>query len=218
MHILKYYLSLLLRRHGKIAFLAQLSPQAKILDVGCGNNSSFVAKKALPHCHYTGLDVGDYNQSKPNLADNYLITTPEQFDQAIARLSSSFDAVISSHNLEHCHKREETLQAMLAALKIGGQIYLAFPCEASVNFPKRIGTLNYFDDHTHQGSPPQFLDVIKMLKENKFVIIYAAQQEKPVLLYLLGLMLEPLSAYLKKVLPGTWQYYGFEAVIWAKKM
>ena len=59
----------ILRPNGKDAFLMSLPRAAEILDVGCGNNSPFRTKKILPKCIYTGIDIGDYNQSKPNLAD-----------------------------------------------------------------------------------------------------------------------------------------------------
>ena len=66
---------------------------------------------------------------------------------------------------------------MLDSLKIGGLIYLSFPCEKSVNFPKREGTLNYFDDKTHQGMPPKFQALTDELKNNNFEIIFSIRLE-----------------------------------------
>ena len=90
----------LLRPRGKHAFLRQLPAHARILDVGCGNNSPFVVKTILPLCHYTGVDIGDHNQTKPNVADEYLLTSPEDFARRISLFVACFDAVISAHNLE----------------------------------------------------------------------------------------------------------------------
>jgi SAM-dependent methyltransferase len=162
-----------LRKNGKTDFLSKLNSDSSILDVGCGNNSPFRAKQILPNCVYTGLDVADYNQTKPLLADNYIITSPQNFSNEIARFSNVFDAVISTHNLEHCDDREMTLTAMLEALKIGGKLYLSFPCEDSINFPHRGETLNYYDDPTHKLSPLNFNETLAFIQLKGFDIVYA---------------------------------------------
>lgn len=215
--LIHYHLERILRPKGKIAFLRRLKSNAKLLDVGCGNNSPFKTKKILPQCEYVGLDIEDYNQAKPNMADQYLLTKPERFAATIQQLENQFDVVISAHNLEHCDQREETLNAMLAALKKNGWLYLAFPCEASIHFPKRYGTLNYYDDYTHQLTPPDFESIITLLKKNGFEILYATKNYRPLLLRVVGFLIEPLSRYKKKAMRGTWEYYGFESIIWAKK-
>ena len=78
-----------------------------ILDVGCGNNSPFHTKTVLPNCNYYGIDICDHNQTKPLLADLYIITTPDNFSFEISKYSNHFDAVISNHNLEHCDDRKK---------------------------------------------------------------------------------------------------------------
>ena len=201
----------------KIEFLRGLSPTASILDVGCGNNSPFFVKKLLPNCTYTGLDVGDYNQTKPILADNYLITSPASFADEIGKFSNSFDAVISAHNLEHCDDRKKTLEAMLKALKVGGRIFLSFPCEQSVDFPKRGGTLNYYDDKTHKFSPPDFEGILGTFEELGFRLDHAVKNYSPKIYWIIGLIQEPISKFRNKVMRGTWPYYGFESIIIATK-
>lgn len=210
-------LSCALRRRGKVSFLRTLKPSSKILDVGCGNDSPYRFKRILPNCDYTGIDVGDYHQTKPNLADRYIITKPEDFAGEIAKISNEFDAVVSSHNLEHCNDRVETLSAMLRSVKPGGVIYLSFPCENSVNFPHRQGTLSYFDDATHRDTPPNFNDVMSELINSGFEVKFSAKRYRPAVLWLLGLFVEPISSKKRRVLKGTWEFYGFESVIWAKK-
>jgi SAM-dependent methyltransferase len=207
-----------IRPNGKIDFLSSLSNDASILDVGCGNNSPYRVKKVVPDCTYTGIDVADYNQTAPHNADRYIITSPEKFSLEIAKFSKEFDALISSHNIEHCDNRDETLAAMLKALKVGGKIFLSFPCEQSVRFPKRGGTLNYYDDKTHKLSPPDFDALLLTLKDFDFEVIYANTRYKPKLLWLIGCILEPLSKFKNKNLLGTWEYYGFESIIIAKKI
>jgi SAM-dependent methyltransferase len=206
-----------IRPNGKIDFLSSLPSAALILDVGCGNNSPYRVKKILPQSIYTGIDVGDYNQTENNNADRYIITSPENFSSEISKFSDEFDAVISSHNLEHCDHRDETLEAMLRALKVGGKLFLSFPCEQSTLFPKRGGTLNYFDDPTHKFNPPKFDALISTLKKYEFEVVYSNNNYQPTLLWLVGLFLEPFSRIKNKNLIGTWEYYGFESIIIAKK-
>ena len=206
-----------LRPRGKASFLFQLNHDASILDVGCGNNSPFYIKSVLPHSRYTGLDIGDYNQTLPNVADRYIVTTPERFATEIAQFPNSFDAVICAHNLEHCDDREQTLIAMLESLKPDGKIYLAFPCQKSVGFPKRRGSLNYYDDASHQAQPPDYEKLLEELKARGFSIVFATPHYQPLLLWCWGLLVEPCSAFRKQAFIGTWELYGFESVIWAQK-
>ena len=181
----------------KLAFMAQfqLDTSPEILDVGCGNNSSFAAKNILPSCIYTGIDIGDYNQTKPNMADKYILTSSECFADEISKFKNYFDAVISSHNIEHCDDREKTIKAMLDSIKPGGQLFISFPCENSVNFPNRNGTLNYYDDSTHTLLPPNFMALIETLEKAGFKIEFASKQYRPFMKWLRGFINEKKSRH-----------------------
>lgn len=200
----------------KERFLIRLGSNATILDVGCGNDSPRFTKNLLPDCYYVGIDVADYQQKSKTLADRYIICTPEEFHTEIES-AGKFDAVISSHNFEHVDDRNATLQAMLSAVRIGGMLYMAFPTAKSIGFPSRLGTLNYFDDPTHKGLPPDFKQIKRMLKSHGFRIVYARSSYKPLMLWTLGLAQERKSIFLGKILLGTWAFWGFESIIWAKK-
>jgi SAM-dependent methyltransferase len=216
--LIKRWLDIFLRPNGRFSFLLKLPSNSCILDVGCGNNSPYKTKQILPKCTYYGIDVGHYNQSKPILADEYIITTGEKFTCEIAKFKNKFNAVISNHNLEHCSDRAGVLLAMLQCLKADGQIFLAFPSEESIGFPNRAGTLNYYDDLTHTESPPSFESIVQLLSDNNFEIIFSSKAYRPRLLVILGWFLEPLSCFAGKKLPGTWEYWGFESIIKAKKL
>lgn len=207
-----------LRQNGRTDFLSKQRKDAKILDVGCGSNSPFIVKSILPDSHYTGIDVSDFNHTKPVVADEYILTTSNEFTARVNHYKNHFDTVISSHNLEHCEDREGTLKAMLESLKIGGEIYLSFPSEQSIDFPNRSGCLNYFDDSTHKFLPPNFTRVISTIEDGGFVIIYSAKNYSPFVLRCIGWLLEPLSSLKEKVMIGTWEFYGFETKILAKKV
>jgi SAM-dependent methyltransferase len=202
---------------GREKFLKQLPNSARVLDVGCGNNSPILTKEILPDCYYVGLDIGDYNQSNTSLADEYIITTPSLFSQKISEFKSDFDAVISSHNLEHCDDRDGVLTNMLQSVKPGGMLYLAFPSSDSLTFPSRQGTLNYFDDLTHQGFPPDFGKTISTIASSDFEIVYAASRYQPAIRWLIGLYHEAKSVALNHVDTETQAFWGLECVIWARK-
>ena len=204
---------------GEKSFCHELKgKRARILDVGCGNGSPQRVKIVAPDCYYVGVDVADYNNTGITLAfaDEYMLFNPEHFAEGIAGLSEKFDAVLSSHNIEHCNHPIETLNAMCGRLKKGGRLYLAFPSEASATFPSRKGTLNFYDDPTHRWLP-EFDDMIQRLQANGMEIVFASKQYKPPIFRILGGVMEPFSRRKKQVLKGTWAYWGFETIIWAKK-
>jgi 2-polyprenyl-3-methyl-5-hydroxy-6-metoxy-1,4-benzoquinol methylase len=210
-------LKALLRPLGKLAFILNLDPNSKILDVGCGNNSPAFVKKFLPGCTYYGLDIGNYNQSAQNIANHYLLVSPNEFSSTIAKYENYFDAIISSHNIEHCNDPSGTLKAMAKALAKEGKIYLSTPCEASINFPSREGTLNFYDDSTHIDKPMHYQELITLLKDGGISITKSTERNRPPFFFLLGALLEPCSYFSRRVLKGTWDYYGFESIIWGTK-
>lgn len=217
----KIQLERLLLPGGKATFLRRLPPQAKVLDVGCANNSPAYFKTVRPDLHYIGLDICEHAQtSEPSLrADQMIVATPSEFVSAIENLRGQLDAIVSSHNIEHCEDPDRILEFMLDALKPDGCLYLAFPSEASVRFPRRKGTLNFFDDPTHT-SAPVWSEIISRITARGLKIQFAAKRYRPKAVAFLGLVLEPASALLRRVMPArsTWALYGFESIVWAKKV
>jgi SAM-dependent methyltransferase len=206
------------RRYCKRAFIAELPDGADVFDVGCGNDSPYEFKKLRPDIRYVGLDITDYNQEHDptEYADVYLSVPPEGFTAAIRGRPNQFDAVVSSHNLEHCEDQDGVLTAMARALRPGGRIYLAFPAAASLSMPSRAGTLNFWDDDTHVR-PPDFRRVLDLLAAEGIKIDYAAQRYRPLFRLVRGILNEPISRARKRVALGTWALYGFETVIWGTK-
>jgi SAM-dependent methyltransferase len=205
-----------LNRYARTTFLDSCIPKARLLDVGCGNGSPKFIKSIRPDIHYVGLDVGDYNQSEDprKYAKEYIIVPPEQFAAKILEMRQSFDVVISAHNIEHCNDPTAVLTAMARALAAGGRIFLSFPCEASIHFPRRHGTLNFFDDWTHQILP-KFDQVLSILQDEGCVIDVAKRRYRPLYHCVRGVVAEPFSMARKKVMYGTWALYGFESIVWA---
>ncbi len=104
----------------------------------------------------------------------------------------------------------------MGVVKPGGALYIAFPCQASVDFPRR-GGLCYFDDETHKPPPPDPDAILHALRTGGFEITYFARRYRPVLLWTLGLLVEPLSRALRRALIGSHEFYGVETLIWARK-
>jgi len=215
----KLFIHKLLRPKGKVSFIEKLPKNAKILDVGCGNASPYHTKRQRPDLVYYGIDISNYNQQEPErYADRYIITPPENFAVAIEEMEGTFDAVISAHNLEHCDDPARVCSAMMKSLKFGGSLYLAFPCEKSISFPKREGTLNFYDDPSHNYLP-KYDHIIYSILANGGCIDFSADRYRPVFGFLAGLILEPFGAILKRNMPyaSTWALYGFETIIWATR-
>ena len=106
---------------------------------------------------------------------------------------------------------------MIASLKGGGRIYMAFPSEESQYFPRgRRGCLNYYDDSSH-NKVPNWAKINSILKEQKIEILFRTKNNRPFLMRKIGELNEEKSAQMKTVLEGTWEYYGFESIIWGKK-
>lgn len=218
--VLRRRIGPVLRPKGKEAFLKGLSAGARVLDVGCGNNSPLHCKQCAPDIHYTGLDIGDYNQQLGSIqaADEYILTTSAEFADKIESMAEAFDAVISAHNLEHCEDPYRTLRAMCRALKQNGKLFLSFPCEASVDFPSRRRTLNFYDDPTHTR-PVILSEVQQILSESGLTVTTLKSRYRPPILFTAGLLLEPISAITRTAMPltATWALWGFEAIVWAEQ-
>lgn len=209
-----------LQRHHKMHFLYRIKDtnDTKVLDVGCGNHSASVIKSVCPNIFYTGIDVGDYNQSSESkdLMDDYRIVSGEKFADEIASFDGTQDIVISNHNIEHTNDPDACLKAMAKALKKGGRIFMAFPSEMSVLFPHRGGTLNFYDDETHVNLM-DFEHVCNVLKESGIKITFSSSSMRGWYLKRVGKSIEDISIAIDRVLPGTWDYWGFEAIIWGIK-
>jgi SAM-dependent methyltransferase len=208
-----------LKRRSKLSFIRMMPKNARLLDVGCGNDSPFRIKLQRPDVYYVGLDIGDYNQTSDvqSWANEYLVVPAAQFAAKIASFPNTFDAVICAHNLEHCDEPQSVLRAMIASLKKGGRLYLSFPSEESIALPKRA-PLNFYDDPTHK-SPPNFKETTSAILTAGLRIDFAKKRYQPPVPFLLGLVLEPVSRLSKWNIPlgSTWALWGFETVIWASR-
>ena len=209
----------ILKPHSKTSFLYSLHPKARILDIGCGNSSCERVRRILPNCFYVGVDILE-NSASP-MMNEFILSSPDSFADDLSHLSrqsAGFNAVISSHNIEHCFDRESVLNSVSQLVLPGGKLFLSFPSSSSVKFPSRKGTLNYSDDPTHVLPPPDFRFIVDLLTENGFYVDYASPDSSTLLSKSLGFLFEPISRLRGTVLPFTWDYYGFESLVIASKL
>lgn len=217
---IKTVIDQILKPKGRYAFIVSIPKKGKLLDVGCGDQSAKIIKTIRPDINCTGIDVSTFTSTKnyQQHLDEFIVVEPENFHTKIAEWSEKFDAITSIHNLEHCNDYLQTTQAMIKALKTGGKIYISFPSEDSIHFPSRYGTLNFYDDKTHQTTIP-YQEFISVLKKHGLKILFATKKYQPTIPFLIGLLCEPFCHLLNKQAPagGTWAFYGFETVIIAEK-
>jgi SAM-dependent methyltransferase len=199
------FLKKTLRPRGQRAFISSVSKEdCKILDVGCGKNSVFL-KSVKPEASIYGVDVGFFEQTNES----------KDFAQAIRDIPEDFDIVISNHNIEHCNDPQSTFRAMVDRTAPGGHLFIATPSLNSVDFPSRGGGLNFYDDPTHRHP----VDLMKLFKpeSHRLECNFYAESSKPIAWYFIGLAQELFSRRIDRILLGTWDYYGFEQIIWLQK-
>jgi len=217
---IKKSINKLISPSGKYSFIDTIPKNGKVLDVGCGNDGPDIFKKLRPDIYYVGIDVGVCNQSPEfrSFADEFIISAPSNFHSTIHEYSREFDAVICSHNLEHCDDYQATILAITNSLKIGARVYFSFPCEDSTNFPSRAGCLNFFDDSTHKNLI-SYSSFISTLKNTGMDILFSRKKYRPPIPSLIGLVLEPLCRVMNWQAPlgGTWALYGFETIVVCEK-
>ena len=86
-----------------------------------------------------------------------------------------------------------------------------------MNFPKREGTLNYYDDPTHLDLPPDFELITEIFKDKGLRIVFSQRNYKPLILGFIGIFTNFISFFTKKVYVGLWERWGFESIIIAEK-
>jgi 2-polyprenyl-3-methyl-5-hydroxy-6-metoxy-1,4-benzoquinol methylase len=206
-----------LNRYSKTNFIYNIPKFGNVLDVGCGNDSPYRLKLIRSDLHYTGIDIYDLNTiSSKKAADIFIKSDELNFNNDLIKLGK-YDSIICSHVIEHVKEYAPLITIMIDKLKDGGQLYLSYPTLNSTNFPSRKGTLNFYDDNTHISIINS--EIIKeILKKSncKYKLIIS---NKPRILWLIGLILEPYSIIINRNAPfgTTWAYYGFEDIFIIKK-
>jgi ubiquinone/menaquinone biosynthesis C-methylase UbiE len=141
--------------------LATLSPNSRVLDLGCGECDLLRRLAAMkPTFELHGCDMQSPVDLPTNVAfkqtDVDLVSLPYGDDQ--------FDFIVMQHVLEHLEKPIPAIAQVLRILKPGGRVFIEVPSNYSMmwSYPfaqHRGYILHYYDDPTHLGRPwtPQAL-------------------------------------------------------------
>lgn len=145
----------------RFLFVKRLKRDAKMLDLGAGEGGVVNYKEWLTPIR-NDLKMYAYSLEKGEYFDKYdgyaLGRWPEDkpFD------SESFDAIFCSHFIEHINDHNRFIEWCYVHLAHGGQLYLEFPSEFSIDAPTTselsrngvdVYTGNFYDDHTHTDLP-----------------------------------------------------------------
>ena len=214
----KHFIKKIIRPRGQRSFISSTrKANCKILDIGCGKNSIFL-KSVKPNSTIYGVDISFFDQTDESKAlyDKLIICESKDFVQSIQSINVDFDIVISNHNIEHFEDPEGTFSAMVDKTKVGGSLFFATPSLDSVDFPSRGGGLNFYDDPTH-FSP---LDLYKLFESesHRLKCTYYKKSAKPFIWWFLGWAQEYISKKKNWIRLGTWDYYGFEQIMWIEKV
>lgn len=207
-----------MRKWGLRSFLVHNAKSgSKILDIGCGNQGSVFLNQILKNPICYGLDVQDYNQTEKSISlyKDYRIVEPSKFSDEIKKFKVNFDVIIINHNIEHCNYPMAVVNNAINALNVNGFIFIATPSIQSEKFPSRKGTLNFYDDITHR-KPINLLNLFEINSE-KMKLIYFTESYKPKFWTFIGFFVEPFSKLMRRKFIGTWDYWGFESILWMQK-
>ena len=148
--------------HPRTLFLKTLPAGATLLDLGAGEGSmhifrswppparedvrlyAFSLEKGKHFDSYDGYELGDWDQQQPDFG------------------GMQFDAIFSSHFIEHIQQPGSLAAWAASRLNPGGRLFTEWPSEASLQTPEhrqllahgidlQIGT--FFDDFTHVALP-----------------------------------------------------------------
>ncbi|HUB50780.1 MAG TPA: methyltransferase domain-containing protein [Terracidiphilus sp.] len=202
----------------------KLAPGARILDIGCGNNSPTTTKRWFPGCHYTGADIQLYNNSDADLAamdEFFLLGADGSGYDAIPE--ASYDFVILNHVIEHMQEPEPIVAALCRKLKCGGYMWIAFPSERSLTLPHSVDeTLNFYDDPTHVRVP-DLSAIAKTLAANGVDVLDAGKSRESFFttladVFKLGkrLLVKALTGRFSG--RGMWYILGFEDHVFGRRI
>jgi 2-polyprenyl-6-hydroxyphenyl methylase/3-demethylubiquinone-9 3-methyltransferase len=121
-HTMRYLLPPLLELSGS------LTPQTRVLDVGCGNGA-FAGRYLAKGCRVVGIDLGESGlavaRKQYPKARFELLPADEQILERLGE--EPFDVVISTEVVEHVYAPRSYAAGCFAALRPGGRFVLTTP-------------------------------------------------------------------------------------------
>jgi ubiquinone/menaquinone biosynthesis C-methylase UbiE/Tfp pilus assembly protein PilF len=151
-------LELYWHRHPRFTFLKNAQRNANFLDLGAGSGGLVTWKEWLSpkrddiRMYAVDMVTGEFFKRYLDFQLCNLDSDPLKFS------SGFFDAVLSSHLLEHVRDEARLLAELRRVTQRGARLYIEVPTPSSQNLPHRqvfidaginMSTLNFFDDATH---------------------------------------------------------------------
>lgn len=157
-------------------YLRRFPPEhlESILDAGTGRGTyaRFLAKK-FPSTKITGIDilpVPEWSLPKP---PNLVF---EKADLTTLSENATRDLIVSVDVLEHIQGNSDAIKCFYTALRTGGILYLAVPCEPECMylFPKAwFSKFHEWEKHEHVGEQRPLPELRTLLEETGFKILFS---------------------------------------------
>jgi SAM-dependent methyltransferase len=208
----------------KVPIRSKNLPQtgARILDIGCGNNSPTITKHWFPGCYYAGADIQQYNNNDEDMRamdEFYLLGSNGSGYEEIP--DRSFDLVILHHVIEHISDPMPIVAMACQKIRPGGYIWIAFPSQRSLSLPPAAqGALQFCDDITHVYVP-DIRETSNVFLANGIRVLHAGRTMDAARI-IVGAMVLPI-AFLRKAMTGRlnarglWYILGFEDHVFGQR-
>lgn len=183
-HVLESYHSM----HPRAVFVKSLPTNAVLLDVGAGDGGLEVFRR-WPAPARPDIRLFAYSLEKGSSFDEWDGYQLGNWDEGPPDFDGrKFDAIYSSHFIEHIKDASSFLRWCASMLTEGGRVYIEWPSANSLSSPamselKEIGfkhlTGNFRDDPTHKELPDR-IEVVRQLRKNGLVVDAEATIRMPV--------------------------------------
>lgn len=140
-------------------------PRVNVLDIGCAYG--FILKRFPKHFHKYGLDVSEHAIAIAKKRHPHMNFKVGEIEKKLPYKSNFFDVVIMNDVIEHLKKPEQALINIYSVLKKGGILYITTP---NLNFIRKT-LFKFADKKEHHISLFSHLDLLSLLKKNKFTIL-----------------------------------------------
>lgn len=175
-------------QHPRAIFMKTLPAGATLLDVGAGDGGyevfrrwpaparpdirlfAYSLDKGANFDRYDGYELGNWDRQRPEFG------------------GMTFDAIYSSHFIEHITQRDAFFSWCASRLNTGGRIYVEWPSDAALHCPTMeelagLGfgplTANFHDDLTHADLPATDY-VLEQMRRNGLTVDARAVVRMPV--------------------------------------
>lgn len=209
--------------HPRFRFFKSPPLDASFLDIGAGNGGAAFWKtwkapeRSDLKLYGIDLTIGEY-------ADMY-----ERFDKLDLDIdplpyeNNFFDAIYSTHVLEHLRFPQKVINELCRVLQPGGICYIEVPNHNTVNVPSKdeflaqgfiTSTMNFYDDKTHL-SPYSSYEIVKLLGK-QFEVLEMGSIQNP---YLSELLTAYGYQYRDQEITtyGLWLRTNWCDYVWARK-